>query len=432
MGRLLSLVLLLGVTSLPVVAQDAAPTAPPNGATENKSAKAAVPAGRVTGTVLCGDTHRPARGAALFVEPVPSANPDATAGDNFVGGSGTGMGRVAMDGTYTLEHLAPGEYSVLAALPGYLSPLDEMISGGMIDHSPAAMHDLLTRLGTVTIRGAETERYDITLQRGAAISGRVLYSDGSPATQVSLEVEDIKAKDPANDREKQVQMAASVARVMFTHQSANTDDLGRFRISGLKPATYRVAAVSAAADVSGMEGEEGGMMALLGVTGPGALKVYAGDTLHRKAAKTFELRPGDEVTGIDITIPLNAYHAVKGILTAVDGRPINSATVTLSDTSDNSVSFETEVAGDGTFNFGTVAAGTYTLSAKSAKILVRIDGVNPEAPMRYVPTKPTNAFADGSTAVIVKDSDVPDVALTLTEVPLPPQPVQPAQPIPDD
>jgi hypothetical protein len=376
---------------------------------------------------LCGDTHRPARGAVLFVQPVPSADPATR-----VGISGPSMAHVAMDGTYMLEHLVPGEYSVLAALPGYLSPLDDMISSGIIDHSPAAMHDLLSRLGTVTISGAETERFDITLQRGAAISGRVLYSDGSPATQASIAVEDIEAKASKDKNQERAMMAASLARVMFTHQSLNTDDLGRFRIAGLKAATYRVAAVSSATDVGATDREDDGMLAMFGNAGPGALRVYAGDTLHPKAAKTFQLRSGDEITGVDITIPLNAFHEVKGVLTAKDGRAINSSTVTLSDTSDDSVTFEARVLGDGSFRFGTVVSGTYTLSAKNAMIVVSADGTTLDFSNRYVVTKPTNAFADGSMAVIVKDSDVPDVVLTLIEVPLPPEPKMPEQADPLD
>jgi hypothetical protein len=344
------------------------------------------------------------------------------------------MARVAMDGTYTIEHLAHGQYTVMAALPGYLSSFDEMITGAIDDNSPDAMRKRLLDLGTVTISGGETETYDISLERGAAVSGRVLYSDGSPATQVSIEVEDIHAKRLTGEKQQQAQMAANMVRTMFTHQSQNTDDQGRFRISGLKPGSYRVVAVSSlSSDIDSQEGEAAGFALLIGgMADPGALRVYSGDTLHAKAAKTYELRSRDEVSGIDITIPLNAYHQVKGTLTAVDGRPINKATVTLTDTTDDTVSFETSVSESGTFNFPAVAAGTYTLAAKEARIIGRTPGSNSDIPMRYAPTKATNAFADGTTSVIVKDSDVPDTVLTLTEIPLPPQPTEPALPNSDE
>src|SRR4051812_33346710 len=57
---------------------------------------------RITGTVLCADTHRFARGASVIATPIPAAN-GATPGDGGI----PGMGRVASDGTYLLRNLAP-------------------------------------------------------------------------------------------------------------------------------------------------------------------------------------------------------------------------------------------------------------------------------------------------------------------------------------
>jgi hypothetical protein len=417
-------------TSLPLVAQDApvTDTVTPNAPATTKAVKPAMPTGRITGTVLCADTHRPARGAMLMIAPV---NPSEVSNSGSTGG---GMARVGMDGTYTVEHLAPGEYAVMAALPGYLSPIDDMISSLIEDHSPAAQREALSGHGTVTITGGEAETYDISLERGGAVSGRVLYSDGSPATQIIIDVEDINTKKLTGEKQRESQMASGMFRTMFTHQSQSTDDQGRFRIASVKPGTYRVAAISSfSSTIDSQDNEMNGVAILIGrLADPGALRVYSGDTLHAKAAKTYELRSGDEVSGIDITIPLNAYHLVKGTLAAIDGRPINKATLTLTDTSDDTVSFETSVSEDGTFIFPAVAAGTYTLDANEGRIIGRVPGSNPDIPLRYAPTKAIAAFADGTTSVIVKDSDIPDVALTLTEVPLPPAPTLPANLDPDN
>jgi hypothetical protein len=424
-------VLLLAVlaTALPLAAQDApvTVTVTPNAPVATKAVKPPTPTGRITGTVLCADTHRPARGALLVVQAVPTA--DGTPNTATVGQN---MGRVALDGSYSIEHLGPGQYSVMAILPGYISEMDDMISSEIQDHSPSAIRQELLRNGTVTITAGEVERYDLTIERGAAVSGHVLFSDGAPASQVSIEVEDVNAKKLSGPNAAQGKMAASMGRMMFTHQSQNTDDQGRFRIAGLRPGSYRVAAVSSLSNADDTADGMGGMIALLGGSfDPSALRVYSGDTLHAKSAKTYELRSGDEVTGIEITIPLNAYHQVKGTLTAVDGRTINRATLTLTDTTDDSVTFQTEVSEQGSFTFTTVAAGTYTLVAKDAKITAPLPGSDPNLPRRYASTKVTNAFADATTSVIVKDSDVPDITLTLTEVSLPPEPTLPANLDPD-
>ncbi len=430
------IVLMLGILSSPLAAQDAVPGGAwdvpqqvmVNPSPDTKVPKTPPPAGRIVGTVLCGDTHRPARGAMLIVGPVPGD--DGTVSN---GGMGSGMARVGIDGSYVIEHLSKGEYTVIATLPGYLSQLDDIIGDQMSDSAPQVKREQLIKAGIVTISGNETARHDITLQRGAAVSGHVYFSDGSPAPEVSIEVEDVNAKKLSGEKQRQLQMGEHMFRTMFTRQSLDTDDRGMFRLSGLKPGTYRVVAIpSLANNVDTQDGEMAGLSMLIGsAADPSALRVYSGDTLHSKAAKKYELRSGDELTGVDITIPLNAYHEVKGTLTAVDGRVINKATLTLVDTTDDSVSYESEVTERGEFRFPNVAAGTYTLSAKEAQILERQGDGNPNAPLRSSPVKQTNAFADGSEPVNVKDSDVPDVSLTLTEVPLPAQPEVPAESVQD-
>ena len=96
----------------------------------------------------------------------------------------------------------------------------------------------------------------MTLERGAAVSGHVLYSDGSPATQVSIDVEDTRAKPAASNKPEDNINVGMVSRMLFTHQSSGTDDQGRFRIAGLRPGKYRVAAVQANAGSSKAQEKE--------------------------------------------------------------------------------------------------------------------------------------------------------------------------------
>ena len=424
MARTLYHALLLAVMTASAVAQTEPTVTPPPAAVAKSPA--AAPTGRIVGTVLCADTHRPARGATLLVSAVPAAEGSNTRMP------GTTMGRVALDGTYMVQHLPPGEYTVVAMLQGYLSHMDDFMSEGA-PPSPADMRERLLRWGTVTITGGEAERFDITLERGAALSGQVVFSDGAPATQVSMDIEDVNAKKLTGESETQMRMGTAMSRTLFTHQSQNTDDQGRFRISGLRPGKYRIAAVSSLSNQEDANQDMGGMIALMGnLFDPSSLRIYSGDTLHRKAAKVYEVRAGDEINGIEITIPLNAFHFVKGTLTAKDGRAINKATITLTDVADDSVTYLTDVSEQGSFAFATVAAGTYTLSAKGARILTRIAGADQDLPMAQSPTRETGAFADGSTSVIVKDSDVTDVSLTLVEVPLAPDSNAPQTPSPED
>jgi hypothetical protein len=269
------------------------------------------------------------------------------------------------------------------------------------------MRELLTRNGTVMVKGAETETFDVTLRRGAAISGRVLYSDGSPAAQVVIDVEDVNSKRKQGASADDVDIDA-LMRTVFTHESLGTNDQGRFRIAGLEAGTYRVSAVQSAGGAMGSDMGEGIGVMIGGMNDPAALHFYSGDTIHRKAAKTYELRPGDEVADIEITIPEDSFHSVSGTLTALTGDTINEATLKLTDTADETLVFASKLGPDGSFAFPTVPPGTYTLTAKDAKSLkTEADekgGVKPAPPVNFEAT---------SVGVIVKDGDVADVQLSL-------------------
>jgi hypothetical protein len=331
------------------------------------------------------------------------------------------MNRTAMDGSYTIPNVSEGDYGVLALLPGYLSPLDQLSPEDFQDASvTASLLKLLGQEGTVHVVAHQTASHDVTLVRGASISGQVLYSDGTPASQVNLEVEDINAKPhKAKPGEPDVNFAAMM-RSMFTHQTNGTNDEGRFRISGIAPGTYRIAAISASMlglDDSAMN--EGAAMFSGMLTDRNALHVYSGNTLHKNAAKTYELRAGDNITGVDITIPLSMFHQIRGVLAAQDGRTINAAQLMLTDTTDDSFHFSASPSDDGSFTFATVPAGTYKLAASQARIMALYPNTMPDIPVRWAPKHPVNAFADADTTLIVKDSDLLDVSLLLTEMPLP-------------
>jgi hypothetical protein len=399
----------LCIALLPLAALHAQdkPAAPPPAAVQP-----APPTGELTGTVLCSDTHRPARGAIVMVSALPSADAKhPTRGSQQTS-------RVSMDGTYTVKHLPPGEYGVLAFLPGYLSAFDGLTASDLDDHPAEKEREIMSQNGVATIAPGGAATLDITLQRGATINGRVLYSDGSPATQVTISLEDVNAKPAKNSSARDNIDVGSYMRMLFTHQTQGTDDQGHFRIAGIKSGSYRVAAIQSAPSNSD-RGEGAEMEMLLGaIVDPGALHVYSQDTLHKKSAKVYDLRPGDEVTGIDLTIPLDAFHR---ILSAKDGRPINSGSLTLTDTADDSFTFTTTVADDGSFAFTTVPAGTYTLSAANAQIQAPEPNTPADVPLQYAPKHTTNTFAAGSTSILVKDSDIDDASLTLTEIPMPPE-----------
>ena len=410
----LALIPLLAFLSAPLLAQNPDDQdAPPPAQTSPQARPPAPPpaTARITGTVLCNDTHRPARGAMVMAQPLPKdgnqVNINATAS----------MARVGMDGTYVLSHLQPGDYTVVALLPGYLSPFDDLQIDQTIGADNNAMRERLARNGIVSVRNNETGRMDVTLERGATISGRVLYSDGAPATQVLLNVEDINAKpSSAKPRDPNTPdiSAGSLVRGLFLHQSQGTDDAGNFHISGIKPGTYRVAVTQPAENLA--QGEGDGFGILFGFIGDAkALRIYAGDTLHKNAATKYELRAGDDVNNIEITIPVYAFHHVSGQLTSLDGQPISVAALDLTDSADDTFVLHSKPSRDGSFVFPTVPSGTYKLAVTGAQLGKAPDNLPEGMPIQAGMLQNPHALADTSSTILVKDSDLTDLSIQLHE-----------------
>ena len=372
------------------------------------------PTGRITGTVFCSDTHRPARGATVILQPLAKD----TSFDNRMN-----LTRTDVNGTYTLGRVAPGEYAVLAFFPGYALPFpDDMLTGMMDPADRSSLTEALRKLGTVTVSSNAEARGDVSLTRGAAVQGRVLYSDGAPAAQVLVEVKNINAKPPKSNSPEEMVDPAAIMRSIFSQQKPTTDDEGHFRIAGLAPGTYRVAALQTSpppASASGGMESEMMMGQLMGVNvDPTAVRVFSGDTLHQATAKTYDLSAGDTVSDITITIPLTAFHRVAGTVEAVDGRHLNFANLTLTDASDATFTFHTNAGRDGAFAFANVPAGTYTLATDGGFIGTSAPPKGMEhMPEQYWPLKPETHFAGDSQNLIVADSDKTDVLINLKELP---------------
>lgn len=379
-----------------------------------KAPKVPVVYGRLSGTIYLADSHRPARGATVMAMSATSDKAEAFAGTPQISRSG-------LDGSYTLPHLPVGDYAVFAFAPGYVSPLSGDDMKALDSHDAAKLRPVLDKLGVVHVAAQGGATKDVTLERGAVITGRVLYSDGTPATGTNIDIRDIHAASatPNPLGGPDVDESSMMSR-MFSQQSLTTNDLGEFRIAGLAAGTYRVAAVQSLSSGGDDNFFASVMGAALGVNMDGsAVRVYAGDTMHRKDAKTFEVRNGDNVPDVIITLPLNAFHKVRGSVSAPDGRTLNVGAIKLTDTTDDALVYHTTLTSDGTFEFPNVPSGTYRIDSSNG--FINRSQVNPmlmNNPM-FASRGATAAFADSTATVIVKDGDPADVALSAKEIPLP-------------
>jgi Carboxypeptidase regulatory-like domain len=176
--------------------------------------------GTFIGTVLCADSAKPARFAIVRVTRI------TTAGEPFVSQTAT----TDYNGVFTLIGLPPGEYYVDPSYPGYVNHTNWSIPTDITGSNLGTTDYGRSR---VLIAASRTSTLTIILTLGSSISGRVVYDDGSPG--VSLRVEGVLLPDRGSELGRD--FSSSKASFVSTTQ---TDDQGRFRISGLASGRYLI------------------------------------------------------------------------------------------------------------------------------------------------------------------------------------------------
>ena len=409
----------------------------------------------VSGHVFCADTHAPARFAKVLLKSTAPSH----AGEDMMksitdsmtkaaGKSGTppkpqtdeqkkamaaasrGMDQVTdmlnsstvgLDGSYSFAGVKPGTYYIHAIFSGYIDPYSQFSDDDFASTDPA-VRARLAQLATVTVTGTDSAHADLRLERGAAISGRILYDDGSPAVGWTLTVIKPKSVDDPADAASAA-MGPALA-MMGIGQPSKTDDRGHFRISGLAPGEYALRA-SLIASGTGISASN------MGDAGSGFnLAVYTGDTFTRADAKALKLGGGDELTGADIVIPSHKLHNISGHVVAKDdGHTLNVGQVGLTVKDNSAVHLTAAIRDDGSFHFeGLPGNITYTLTVADAadgrndgpaSNLMGISIPNPELLHKY---------GTDTTTVLLTDTDVDGITLHVAQTDWKP-PVKKAKPL---
>jgi len=383
-----------------------------------QQAASAAGTGTVTGHVTCGDTQRPARFASVTLFGVPvevkaPAKPDPNdvaammaAMKSAMGGMNMVQGQTGLDGSFAMTSVAPGDYYVFASVPGYVQPMN------MVKAAFEAGVDLTKPIPGVPIVHVVAEhatQAEVSIDRGAAVDGKVVWDDGSPATKAMVMVESPK-KDKDKELPQQFAMLA-VASVGSGGLVATTDDLGHFRIFGLAPGEYYV---KVSMQTHSQFAMQGGSMNLghLGAESP--LVVYAPAAFHKADAKAVTLHAGEDTRDELVTINLGGTHSVSGrIASAVDHHGINSGTVKLEDTQDKDFSRSSGVDAAGNFTVSFVPAGTYTMEVSDAAD-TEPSKKKATGLMNFNTDHTLKSYQDGKQTVIVMDSDLTGQNVELT------------------
>ncbi|MCU1313689.1 MAG: hypothetical protein JWM54_1446 [Acidobacteriaceae bacterium] len=267
----------------------------------------------VTGHVYCADTQKPARFANVVLRPI-----DLQSGR---GAGGSGFATTGPDGSFRITGVAPGDYYAEVRMPGYLQPL-RATGRDVLELTPADRDRLNALLTRVTVTAGQTATVQVTIYRGATISGTVSYDDGSPAPGMRI---------------------APLALPTGTNGfgiSAQTDDRGQFRLTGLDEGTFTIFAEPRS-----------------------SFPVYYGNTIERSSAKKLELHTGDEVSGADIQIPAAGMHRVSGfVVSQPDGLPVPHVALQMRLRSGDPAGLLTAfTAADGSFTFNAVPDGKFNV-----------------------------------------------------------------------
>jgi len=184
------------------------------------------------------------------------------------------------DGVYSIKSVPAGSYQVVVVAPGYV-----------------ASDSSNSRQAVVVVGEDENvDNVDFTLVRGAVITGKVTDADGKPLIQMVVSV---YRADP----DKQAQLRAAERET-----TGQTDDRGVYRIFGLMPGKFKVAA--------GRRDDVPDFAFL----GRNYKQVFHPDATDEAKATIIELGEGSEAKNIDITLG----RAVQTF--SISGRVLNTDT----------------------------------------------------------------------------------------------------------
>lgn len=372
--------------------------------------------GTVTGQVLCGDSQRPARLASVRLVPTsiaaadPTAKPNAFA-DSQAMGSSIPPVQTDMNGMFTARNVKPGSYFLRVEYEGYLTPMLSFTREQLAHPTPDVRQRIASELQVITVAPHATTKADTTIQRGAVVSGTVLYDDGSPAVGVPVMIFRRNSKGEFKDQ--------------FNSGLYNspTDDRGRFRIDSLPNGDFVLQAEFSMSEsvyttMPSPAGMGGGTVELHMQKTIFSLPVFSGSALRLRDAKPVTLQAGAESPSNDLTMPLSKLHDVSGSVLSPGGSVVNAGKVKLLYADNREELTEAPVSrADGQFHFPYIPEGDYILSVEDPKDVTEIQVPNAKGitPAFHSEDKTVRHYGPAEQPLMVS-SDMQSVLVKVTEL----------------
>lgn len=202
-------------------------------------------------------------------------------------------------------------------------------------------------LGTELKDGQQLDRGDLRLPRGGVIAGRVADEHGDAAIGAGVQAWRVDYTSPGSRR-------------LVTGGFAETNDLGDFRVYGLRPGTYYV---SASFRLMQLSVSEAGIPAtqFLGAARGVVPTFYPGTTISSNA-QPIEVKAGEEAT-VGIRLQSASLARLNGRVVDARGQPATNTLVMLNGAgADGALFFNANVAepnAQGQFTISNVPPGDY-------------------------------------------------------------------------
>ena len=303
--------------------------------------------GRLSGRVIAEGTNAPIAAARVMVLPMMrSATPPT--GPFTV----PPQAMTDQDGQFVVNSLAPGEYRIEVQKTGFASSADPT-----------------TRPRTYTVAaGQALDDISIVLQKGAVITGKVLDQKGEPVSDAHVMA--LRRITPP------VATTAPPRLIPAPMQGPQqTNDIGEYRVSGLPPGEYFLAA-----SPRGMGFGGPGMASTTGHGGgtPTPTTTYYPGTADQAGAQPITVAAGAEVSNIVFVLQSAPAYRVSGTVVDENGAPIAHAMVMLMTDPRSGMMFmgpggNAQTGDDGRFSIGDVTPGSYRLNA-SVPMIMNSDG----------------------------------------------------------
>ena len=343
--------------------------------------------GRLRGRVVSAETGGPVRRAQIRI-----LGPDIGSKSAMTDG----------EGRYEFRDLPAGRFNMTATKAGYVTiqygqtrPFE---TGRPIDLAEGQLMD----------------KADFSMPRGSAISGRLVDEFGDPIADAL-----VSAMRSA--------WAGGRRRLQSTGRTAQTNDLGQFRIYGLSPGDYYVSATFRGADIMAMEinmsalaggGASGGPTG--SVPNSGYAATYFPGTQNGAEAQKITLGVGQEAQNTDFALLPVKLAKITGTVISSEGKPVEGSMI-------NAAPRNSEGAGmmmmsgsgrsdkNGNFTISNVSPGEYTLQTRAVQIMTSGGGDNMMFTARVGVGMDGGESETGTLPVTVNGEDLSNVVIVTSK-----------------